>query len=101
MPILIYFGKSKRKDKKFVAVFRNPTRTINFGSPDYEDYTTHHDPRRKLLYILRHFKNENWDNPLTAGTLSRYVLWNKPDLEESLDDYIQRFGIEDRRKFKI
>ena len=38
MPILIYFGKSKRKGKKKVMIFRNPTMNIHFGSDISQTY---------------------------------------------------------------
>lgn len=101
MPILIYLNKSPKKDKKYVAVFRNPTKTIHFGSANHQDYTIHKNYNRKMNYIARHKVNEDWSNPLTAGSLSRYVLWNKTDLTKSIDDYIKRFNIEDRRTFKL
>jgi hypothetical protein len=98
MPILVYFGKSKRKDKKYVMIFKNPDKTIHFGAEGYEDYTIHKNYNRKINYINRHKKNEDWNDPLTAGALSRWILWNKTSLENSLKDYIKRFKIEDRRK---
>lgn len=97
MPILIYLGLSKNKDKKYTAIFRNPTKTIHFGAKGYDDYTTHKDDKRKQAYIKRHQTRENWNDPLTAGTMSRYILWNKKDINESIKDYVRRFNIEDRR----
>ena len=57
------------------------------------DYTKHRDPVRKRRYIARHRVNENWDDPLTAGALSRYILWNKPTIRASAADYRRRFEI--------
>lgn len=57
------------------------------------DYTIHKDPERKKRYIIRHKKNEHWNDPITAGSLSRYVLWNKPSLRESIKDYKKRFNL--------
>lgn len=100
MTELVYFQKSPRTTKKYVAVFRNPKKTIHFGAKNYEDFTIHNDPNRKKLYLSRHGK-EDWTKPLTAGTLSRYVLWNKQSLEDSLDDYLSKFKIKDMRQNKI
>ena len=97
MTNLQYFGKSQRKGKKYVAVFSNPKKTIHFGADGYEDYTIHKDKNRRQLYFNRHKKNENWEDPLTAGSLSRYVLWNKTTIEKSLEDYLNRFNIGDKR----
>ena len=47
----------------------------------------HHDDARKENYITRHQKNEHWNDPLTPGALSRYILWNKKTIEESIEDF--------------
>jgi hypothetical protein len=36
---------------------------------------------------------EDWKDPTTAGALSRWILWNKPSLKGSFDDYKSRFGL--------
>ena len=36
-------------------------------------------------------KNENWNDPTTAGFFSRWITWNKPTLTESLKDTNKRF----------
>ena len=43
--------------------------------------------------IARHAPREDWDNPMTAGALSRWVLWNKETLHDSIVDYIHRFDM--------
>jgi hypothetical protein len=88
---------SKRKDKKLMVVFYNPdtlkTKTIHFGAKGYSDFTKHKDVKRRELYLKRHEKNENWDNFQTAGSLSRYILWNKPTLDNSIKDFKKRFNL--------
>lgn len=87
--------KSTRKDKKLMAIFENPdnkqTKTIHFGANNMSDYRIHKDIERKNRYLARHKKNEDWNNPYTAGALSRWILWNKPTLKDSIDDYKRRF----------
>ena len=56
------------------------------------DYTKHKDKDRKKLYLNRHKKNENWNSPMTAGALSRWILWNKPTLKASIDNYKKKFN---------
>ena len=88
-------SKSTRYDKKLMAVFINNrtgrTKTTHFGAANYSDYTIHKDPQRKKRYLNRHRSNENWNDPTTAGALSRWVLWNKPTLRDSIKDYKRRF----------
>lgn len=81
---------------KYVATFlldTGRTKTTHFGAVGYDDFTTHKDEERKKLYLDRHEKNENWNNPVTAGALSRFVLWNKKTLKASIDDYKKRFNL--------
>lgn len=89
---LIEIKKSDRKDKKYMALFSDGT-VIHFGASGFNDFTTHKDERRKELYLKRHFPRENWDDPYTAGSLSRWILWNQPTLERSIKDYKHRFNL--------
>ena len=77
----VYLSKPTRKFKKFSVLVGH--KKINFGDDRYEDYTQHQDPKRKALYIQRHKKNEDWNNPLTAGFWSYHLLWTKPSIEEA------------------
>ena len=58
----------------------------SFGAAGYSDFTMRKDPERKNRYIERHKKHENWNNPETAGYLSRFILWNKPTIKQSIDN---------------
>lgn len=82
--------KSDRKDKKYKAIFADGT-TIHFGAAGMSDYTIHHDDKRKERYLKRHKANEDWNNPKTAGALSRWILWNKKTISASLADFKKRF----------
>jgi hypothetical protein len=86
---------SKRSGKKFDAVFETDGRTkrVSFGAAGMDDFTKTGDEERKRLYLIRHKARENWDKPDTPGALSRWLLWNKPTLEESIRDFRRRFKI--------
>jgi hypothetical protein len=93
---LIKIQRSHNKDKKLDAIFEKDGRTkvISFGASGYPDFTKPpHDEEKKRLYIQRHQKREDWNNPLTKGALSRYVLWNKESLDASIKDYKKRFNL--------
>lgn len=83
--------------KKFKAVFydvnMNKLKTIRFGASGYSDYTKHKDPARKESYLARHRVREDWDNPMTAGSLSRYILWGEPTLGASIDVFLDMFDL--------
>ena len=68
------------KDKKKI-------KTTHFGAAGMSDYTKHKNETRKKRYMSRHRKRENWNNYMSAGSLSRYILWNKPTLKASVKDY--------------
>ena len=84
--------------KKLAAIFHDEVndhpKTVHFGAVGYEDYTTHKDPKRKERYLERHGRGrEDWDDPTTPGALSRWILWNKPTLKASIDDFKRRFRL--------
>jgi hypothetical protein len=95
-PVNVRFYRSRVEGKKYTAVFdlRNGRqRTVHFGAAGMSDYTKHRDDARKERYLKRHRPNENWDDPLTAGALSRWVLWNKKTLRDSKADFMRRFRL--------
>ena len=80
---------------KYVATFQTEhgLRDIKFGAVGYESYIDHGSDLRKKMYLARHRAREHWDDPMTPGSLSRYLLWNKRTLGESLRDYKRRFNV--------
>lgn len=91
----VIFKKSTNKNKKYMAIFYKDDKkikTTHFGAAGMSDYTKHKDKDRKKLYLNRHKKNENWNSPMTAGALSRWILWNKPTLKASMDNYKKKFN---------
>ena len=95
--MFVNITKSTRAGKKMMAVFYDETRkkvkTTHFGASGYEDYTGHQDLQRKMNYLERHEKKENWNDYMSAGSLSRWILWNKVSLNESIKDYMYRFKL--------
>ena len=103
--------KSTKAGKKLMATFvierpshqasangnpnRNNTRvkTTHFGATGYQDFTVHRDEERKRRYLARHAARENFNDVTTAGSLSRWILWNKPTLKDSVADYRRRFRV--------
>jgi hypothetical protein len=54
----------------------------------------HHDKKRRENYIKRHEKNEDWNNPMTAGALSRFLLWGpSTNLHTNIHLFKKRFGL--------
>lgn len=94
---LVKITQSDRKGKKLMAVFENKktgrTKTTHFGADGMSDFTIHKDEARKKRYLDRHRKNENWNDPTSAGALSRWILWNKPSYKASVKDFKSRFNL--------
>lgn len=105
---LLRIEPSSRKEKKYDAIFmvNDKEKKVSFGASGYRDYTLINDKNSKFYlpkildrnvvkasYIRRHREKENWNNPLTAGALSRFILWNKKTLNASIRDFKQRFKV--------
>ena len=88
--------KSPAEGKKHRAIFSKDGRETHtdFGSAGMSDYTIHHDPERRARYLNRHRDRENWNDPTSAGSLSRWLLWGPTT---SLNDNIRLF----RRRFDL
>ena len=101
---------STRKDKKLMAIFKNKDnkkiKLVHFGAKLYRDYTLISDRNSpfyikdedkrnsvRTLYINRHKKREDWNSPDNSGSLSRWVLWEKPKLNDSIAFYKQKFNL--------
>lgn len=96
-PHRVTIKPSTRKDKKKMAIFYdkygNKIKTTHFGAKNYSDFLKHKDTERKKRYINRHRANENWKNPMSAGALSRYILWGEPTFRKSVDLYKKKFKL--------
>ena len=96
MPKLVSVEPSPSATKKLVATFRlnnGKTRKVQFGAKGYSDFTLHGDKTRRQRYIDRHEARENFNDPMTPGALSRWILWNKPTIAGSVRDFKKRYGL--------
>lgn len=90
--VVITPAESKRKLFTAHIVEGDKITRVSFGDPNGEQYPIHRDPTKKYNYIKRHMVNENWEDPYTAGYWSRFILWNKLTLEDSVKDTAKRLG---------
>lgn len=98
MPIKVVIKKSPNPNKKLVAIFYKHVggkkiRTTHFGSAGMDDFTKKRDPAQKKRYLDRHRRRENWQDYMSAGALSRWILWDKPTRAESIKAYKKRFNL--------
>ena len=93
----VIIKKSTNPEKKYMAIFyddsKKKVKTTHFGAAGMSDYTKHKDPERKKRYLARHKARENWDNYMSAGSLSRYILWGEPTFRASVNKYKERFNL--------
>jgi hypothetical protein len=108
-PTSVEVKRSTNDEKKLMAVFTYPdgkTKTTHFGQRGASDYTKHGEKERMERYLERHgggtttSTKEDWKDPTTAGALSRWILWNKPSLSASFNDFKKRFNLKGDLKVK-
>ena len=89
-----YPYKSDKPTKKYYIITSN-NKKIYFGQANASDMTQHKDEERKQRYINRHKANENWTKSGidTAGFWSRWLLWDKPTINESYQYIKSKFLI--------
>jgi hypothetical protein len=105
---LLEIKPSTRKGKKLMAIFNVGDKkiTTHFGSAGMRDYTLINDKSSKFYlpkvkdrlavksaYLRRHMKREDWNAPMTAGALSKWILWTEPKLTTAIRNF--------KRKFKL
>ena len=74
-----------------MVTFENGT-TVHFGQAGGQTYIDHGDKAKREAYLKRHQARENWDDPYTAGALSRWLLWgDSKDLETNHIAFMKRF----------
>jgi hypothetical protein len=89
--------KSHLANKKLNAIFtydNGKIKTIPFGAAHFSDYTIHHDKDRRARYIARHSRSEHFNEPMTAGSLSRWILWGEStNLETNIRNFKKKFNL--------
>tara|TARA_R110000803_G_scaffold206561_1_gene273897 strand:- start:797 stop:1126 length:330 start_codon:yes stop_codon:yes gene_type:complete len=106
---LIKILPSKREGKKYDAYFlldNGKEKVVSFGSAGMRDFVLINDksssfylPKKsdrdavKAAYRRRHEKDLLTKDPLRAGYLSYYVLWNQKTLDSSIKAYKNKFKL--------
>lgn len=95
---------SDKPDKRYMAVFydkNKKVKTTHFGYAITDKgikkygstYIDHKNDDLKEAYIARHKVNEDFNDYMSAGSLSRYILWEKKTLRDAINDYKRRFKL--------
>jgi hypothetical protein len=108
---LIEFKKSDKKDKKYKISFvlLGKIHTFHFGSKNSQTFSEGASLKKRNAYLKRFVKaskgewgytpysvNEDWSR-INPGSLSAFLLWNTPDMNENLRIYLKLFNIKDKR----
>jgi hypothetical protein len=95
--LLIEIVKSEKPEKRWKAIFileDGSIKNVHFGSPLYENYTMHHDKKRRSAYLKRHVKDLETNDPMTAGYLSYFILWGPTtSMKTNTDLYKEMFDL--------
>ena len=84
---------STRKGKRYMVTFANGV-TIHFGQAGGKAYIDEGDKAKRTAYLKRHQARENWNDPYSAGALSRWLLWgDSTDLETNHIAFMKRFKV--------
>jgi len=95
--VSVVIKKSDKAGKKLMATFTRENgrkKSVHFGSAGMDDYTITKDKAQRKRYLDRHRKNENWNNPESAGALSRWILWgNSTSRQENIRSFKSKFNL--------
>ena len=101
---LLSVKPSTKQDKKYTATFckcekKNECKgsnhkVVSFGSKGSSTFLDHKDNKKKDAYLARHRVNDKFDkDPTSAHALSKFLLWNKKTLSESIADFKKKFKL--------
>jgi len=94
---LVAVEKSPRKEKKWMAVFKDGEKIIktHFGAANMDDYTIGQTTKEQRdRYRVRHSKDLKTGNPTRAGFLSYYILWgDSTSMGINISSFKKRFNL--------
>ena len=99
---LVSITPANYKVHKYKALFiqdNGRKKTVKFGAAGMKDYTIYSKEDKETaeehrkLYLARNSKREDWNSPLTAGALSRWILWEEPTLPLAIASFRKRFDL--------
>ncbi len=93
---LLSVTTSKRKDKRLTAKFKvgGRTESVSFGLKGGKTYVDGRTWAEKEAYLARHKPNENWDDPTTAASLAKHILWGPhTSLNKNISAFKKRFKL--------
>jgi hypothetical protein len=85
----------KKQRMLFYDEDKNIVKYTDYGAENMSDFTLHKDKDRKNRWLTRFNKliQKYEDDPTKPMTLSHLILWNKPTVKSSFNDYKKKFGL--------
>ena len=84
---------STKKDKRYTATFKDGKK-INFGSKGGKTYIDSATQQTKDAWIARHKVRERWNDPRTAGSLAKHILWgDSKSVKENIKTFKKKFSV--------
>lgn len=69
-------------------------KVVHFGQKGGQTYIDHKDKDKRTAYLARHKANENWDDPYSAGALSRWLLWgDSTSMDKNHTAFMKKYPI--------
>jgi hypothetical protein len=101
---LLSIKPSERPTKKYVATFcmckgetkccDTDRKKVHFGAKNSSTFLDHGDEKKRLAYVARHKVNENFNDPLSAGSLAKNLLWGPTtSLRENIALFKKKFNL--------
>ena len=94
---LLRVERTPNQSKAFRAIFKmdnDKEKRVTFGTSSNYVLNPDKTNQDRENYLKRHKVRENWEDPLTAGSLSRWILWGD---SRNLNKNISTF----KKKFKL
>lgn len=80
---------NRRYDAVFVNVNNDKEKRVSFGKQGEKDFIALQDKKMREFYDYKN-KGVNLKDLMSRQALEKYILWNKPTLESSINDYKKR-----------
>ena len=94
---LVSIVRTPNKRKEFIATFaldNGKNKVVRFGTNSNYVLNKNKTVKDRVNYRKRHRANERWSNPLTPGSLSRYILWGESrSLQKNISAFKSRFKL--------
>ena len=93
---LISIKRTPNENKEFKAVFdvNGRTKTTRFGTSSNFVLNPNKTIRDRTNYIKRHQVNEDFNDPTSAGSLSKHILWgDSRSLKKNISAFKKRFKL--------